>query len=337
MVMVSSTFHKFIDPIGNALSWFAELVHGPVRSIALGHVTRAGVIDQPLGERPRQHQLALGHGDERVAQSVEPELRATGLGDAAVMPVQFHDMARRAQGRGKHPVPQVCRHGRAVVPAPGKDSGKLTGDGKLQRRPGLGLLDPERSRIEAHPFPTQRHDLAPPHACVKPEQQQVVVHRVDHRSLDALAPARQHLGWRGNPPPRLGVIAPSAGEPQLDRIAQPLVVDAGPAIDRAEKRQALVGRYLAVTLGDEMEAGLNVPAGDRIKRAGEPVAEVEISIAPIAPLGLPRPVVTGLYIVHAGIPQGGQGARIGTLPCGVVPTADASQQFLGQTPPRPPP
>ncbi len=32
--MLSSTFHKFIDPIGNALGRFAELIHGPVRSIS---------------------------------------------------------------------------------------------------------------------------------------------------------------------------------------------------------------------------------------------------------------------------------------------------------------
>ncbi len=302
MVMVSSTFHQFINPIGDALSRFAQLFNGPVRSIALGHVTGPFMVDQPLGERPRQHQLALGHGDERVAQSVEPELRATGLRDAIVMPLQDRDMTRRAQGRGEHPVPKVFRHGLAVVPAPGKNGGKLTGNGKRQRHPGLGFLNPERPRIEVHPLPTQRSDLAQAHAGVEPKQQQVAVHRVDHRSLDAFAPAREHLCWRGNPPPRLGVIAPAAGEPQLDRIAQPLVVDAGSAVDRAEKRQALVGRHLAVTLGDEMEAGLNVPAGNRIERAGEPVAEVEIGIAPIAPLGLPRPVVTGLYIGHGLVP-----------------------------------
>ena len=62
---------------------------------ALGHVGWPGVVDQPLGERTRQHQLALGHRDEGVAQPVAPEAGAAGLGDSGLELQQLRDVARR--------------------------------------------------------------------------------------------------------------------------------------------------------------------------------------------------------------------------------------------------
>ena len=42
--------------------------------VALRHVGRAGVVDQPLRQRTREHQLAVGDRDQAVAEAVEPEL-----------------------------------------------------------------------------------------------------------------------------------------------------------------------------------------------------------------------------------------------------------------------
>ena len=50
----------------------------------LGDIVGPGVVDQPLGERGGQHQLALSNGDEGVAQPVEPELGPARLADAGV-------------------------------------------------------------------------------------------------------------------------------------------------------------------------------------------------------------------------------------------------------------
>ena len=71
--------HQRLDPIGDLLSRLAELRDGPVSRVAFDDVVGAGVVDQPLGERGGQHQLAFGDGDETVPQSMEPEFRAAGL------------------------------------------------------------------------------------------------------------------------------------------------------------------------------------------------------------------------------------------------------------------
>ena len=65
-----------------------------------------------------------------------------------------------------------------------------------------------------------------------------------------------------------------------------------------------------MALGKEAEATLDVAAGDGIKRAGEPVAEIESRVAAIAPLGTGRAVVAGNDVVLAGVAQRRQGARL---------------------------
>ena len=37
--------HQFIDSVGHALRGFSELLHGPVRGVALGHVGGSGMIN----------------------------------------------------------------------------------------------------------------------------------------------------------------------------------------------------------------------------------------------------------------------------------------------------
>ena len=77
--------HQRIDPVCNPLRRLAQLPDRPVGGVALGHVAGPGMVDQPLGQRARQHQFALRYGNEGIAQAVEPEFRPAGLRDAVVV------------------------------------------------------------------------------------------------------------------------------------------------------------------------------------------------------------------------------------------------------------
>ena len=92
-----------LDLVGDVLRRRAELGDGPVGGIAFGDIVWGGVIDEALGEGGGQHQLALGDGDEAVPQTVEPELGAAGLADAAVEMMDVLHMAGGAGRGGKHP------------------------------------------------------------------------------------------------------------------------------------------------------------------------------------------------------------------------------------------
>ena len=56
------------DAAVEKLQWYA------MRCVAFGDVAGPGMVDQPFGQRQQQKQVALGDGDEAVAQTVEPEL-----------------------------------------------------------------------------------------------------------------------------------------------------------------------------------------------------------------------------------------------------------------------
>ena len=43
------------------------------------------MVDQPLGQAGRQHELAVGDGDEAVAERMEPEFRPARLADARLI------------------------------------------------------------------------------------------------------------------------------------------------------------------------------------------------------------------------------------------------------------
>ena len=103
--------------------------------------------------------------------------------------------------------------------------------------------------------------------------------------LDAAAPARQHLGRRGDPPPHARVVAPAPGEPQLHGVAQAVVVDARPAVHRAEQRDRVIAGRPAMPPGNEVEARLDVPAADGVERSRQPVAEAVAQLAAVEPLG----------------------------------------------------
>lgn len=51
------------------------------------------MVDQPLGQAGRQHELAVGDGDEAVAQRVEPEPCPARLADARVEMLDGFEMA----------------------------------------------------------------------------------------------------------------------------------------------------------------------------------------------------------------------------------------------------
>ena len=229
------------------------------------------MVDQPHRQRARQHQLALGHGDEGVAQPVKPELRAACLADTVVEVSDTCDMPSPALGGRKHPAFRLYHRAIDVGQSTLEDGGELPGDRKLQRLPGLGLLDPQDAPVQVDPVPAQRNDLAPAHAGVEANQEDVADRRFQVERIDTRPPARQHLGRRRNSPTPHSVEAPAGGQPQLDRIAQTLVVDTVPAVDRAQHRHRLVGRGPAVLAGDEIEPVLDILAGDAVQRTLQPV------------------------------------------------------------------
>ena len=57
----SASTNEVVNLVGDALG-----------RVALGHVVGPGVVDQPLGQARRQHQVAVGDADEAVAKGVEP-------------------------------------------------------------------------------------------------------------------------------------------------------------------------------------------------------------------------------------------------------------------------
>ena len=220
-----------LDPIGDLLRGLAKLGDGPIGGVSLGDVVGPGVVDQPLGERGGQHQLALGNGDEAVAQAVEPELGTAGLADAGVKMMRVLDVAGRAGRRREHPLADACGQIRGGSPAALENGRELVGDGKLQGHAGLRFLDPEGERDHVDPLPAERQYLVPAHAGVEPEPEGIADRQVVDFGLDAGAPARQHLGRRRNLAPGLAVELAAAGEPEINGIAQPLVIDAGATVD----------------------------------------------------------------------------------------------------------
>ena len=101
------------------------------------------MIDQPLGQRRRQHQLALGDGNKTIAQAVEPELGTAGFRDPPIEMMRVLDMARGAGRGGEHPVPTVGGQILGLGLTALEDGAQLPGDGKLQGNAGLCCLDPK--------------------------------------------------------------------------------------------------------------------------------------------------------------------------------------------------
>ncbi len=286
------------------------------------------MVDQPLGERGGQHQLALGNGDEAVAQAVEPELGPAGLADAGVEMMRVLDVAGRARRRREHPLANAFGQIRDGGPAAFENGRELIGDGKLQGHARLGLLDAEGERVHVDPLPEERQHLVPAHAGVETEPESVADRRVVDLGLDASTPARQHLGRRRDLPARLAVELPAAGQPQVDRIAEAVHVDAGPAVDRPQQRHRAVGRRPAVVGGDPVEAGLDITPRDGVQGTGEPVAEVAVGLVAIELVGARRPVGIGRHVVLEGVPDRRHAARRGPLCRRIAAAGDFAEVVL---------
>ena len=82
----------------------------------------------------------------------------------------------------------------------------------------------------------------------------------------------------------------AACESEIDRVAQPDVVDAGPAVDRTQQGHRPVGGGPAMVGSDAVEPGLDVCPADGVDRAGEPVAEVAVGLVAVEFVGPLRAV-----------------------------------------------
>ena len=141
-------------------------------------------------------------------------------------------------------------------------------DRKLQRLPGPGLPDPWDAPLrEVHPLPAQRCDPAPAHADMDADQQEAADRRFDV----ARPPTRQDFGRaqmhrrrpRSPPPPPASAASTSTPRLDLDRIAQPLVLDPAPTVGRAQHRVCPVGGRPPVLATDAVERPFPVTVSSR--------------------------------------------------------------------------
>ena len=290
------------------------------------------MVDQPLGQRRRQHQLALGDSNEAVAQPVEPELGAAGLADAGIEMMRVLDMAGGAGGGGEHPIADMIRVVAGLGQAAFENGRELLGDRKLQGHAGFRVLDPERERVHVDPLPAQGQHLFPAHAGVEPEQYRIPDGGVVDLRFDAGAPARQHFRRAGDLAPRLAVELAAAGDPEIDRIAQSVPIDAGPAIDRPQERYRPVGGRPTVVRCDGVEAQLDVPAGDGIEGPGQPVAEISVGLVAVELVGPFRTIGIDRHVFFEGISQSGHGAGHGALVGGIGAAGHLAEEVLCQLP-----
>ena len=139
--------------------------------IALGHVAGPDMVDQAFRELTRQYEFAFRYRDEGVAQPVEPEPGAAFICEFAIEPYNVSHVSGPVPGGGKHAAIVLRRRFSAIREAPLEDGGEQWDDRKLQRLPGLNLLDPEDAPPHVHLLPAQGYDLALAHAGVDADQE----------------------------------------------------------------------------------------------------------------------------------------------------------------------
>ena len=320
---------ELVDPVRDALGGVAQLRHGPVGGVALGDVLGWRVVDQPLGQAGRQHEFSIGDGDEAVAERMEPEFRPAGLADARVEMLDRFEMAGGAGLGRKHPAPRLPRELLPLGEAALRDGGELAGDGELQRFAALGVVDADGLGGHVDLRPGERDHLGESHAGVEAESEGVADDGVAHGGLEAPVPARQHLSRWLDAAAARSVQLPTAGAPQLDRIAQIVEVEARATVDGAEQLDGKVGLHPSRPFGDLVEALFDVAAVDIVEGAVEPVAEVLLNGAAIVgDRAVPAPASHG-EIVLEGPAEGGHGEAAGVLGERVVAQGDAAKDFPG--------
>ena len=124
----------------------------------------------------------------------------------------------------------------------------------------------------------------------------------------------------------------AAGEPEIARIAQTVVIDTGSAIDRPQQRDRPVGRRPSMVRGDAVEAGLDVAAADGVEGAGEPVAQIAVRLVTVELVGPFRTIGIDRHILFEGIPECGHGAGHGALVGGIGAAGDLSEEVVCQLP-----
>ena len=65
------------------------------------------MVDQPLGQARGQHELAVGNGDEAVAERMEPEPGPARLADVRVEVLDRFEMSGRTGVGRKHPASRL--------------------------------------------------------------------------------------------------------------------------------------------------------------------------------------------------------------------------------------
>ena len=154
--------------------------------------------------------------------------------------------------------------------------------------------------------------------------------RVAGTIASASMPLRQQAAPR--PAPRCASASSGCSARRRRATARPDC--AGPrgrrrtAVDRAQHRDRLVGHRPPVLLGDKVEPGLHVAAGDAVERPGEPVAEAAPHVAAVEDFRRRLPLRAGLHVIFECLFERRHAARLGALFRRVLPSGDTSQQIL---------
>ena len=85
-------------------------------------------------------------------------------------------------------------------------------------------------------------------------------------------------------------------------------------------------------LGNAVEAGLHIPAGDSIEGAGEPVAEIALGLVAVEFIGALRAVGIGRHVILEGVAEGRHSTRLCALFRWVIAASDLAENLLRQAP-----
>ena len=78
---------------------------------------------------------------------------------------------------------------------------------------------------------------------------------------------------------------------------------------------------------DAVEAGLDIPAGNGVERAGKPIAKIAVSFVAVELVSPFRAVGIDRHILFEGIPEGGHGAGHGALVGGIGAAGDLAEDL----------
>ena len=84
--------------------------------------------------------------------------------------------------------------------------------------------------------------------------------------------------------------------------------------------------------GDAVEPHLDIPAGNGVESAREPVAQVTVRLVAVELVGPFRTVGIDRHVLFEGLAEGGHRARLGAFVCGVGAAGDLAEQVLRQLP-----